>query len=641
MGASAQHADMTSRAFIEIVATVEPWFVRMASATVVVLLTDWLLRDVRWAAGLDAPMPARTERRLLGLVLAGALGQRLVGWDSALTPVFWFSEISTLYVDSMLRAGTLWAAWLERLRLTQAVAPHDSAVVLPVLAGFQALVGPRFGLPVLGGALGGGLGVLLAWALGRRVRSQAFGLAFAAFVAMSPLNLTWSRLSPLCIGCVPHVLLALLVGWEAGRRGSVGFALLAAVVAWTSVYEYQATRVAIPLAAVGIVAGSQRGWRLRRGVLLVLVAAAAFGAIGYALHGDRTLHTLWPAYGGYTGNKGERTLDELVRRNAAVVAVEAQNTVERYFATRRTGWASTVAQPGMQNGGLCLVPVALLGLAGLLSVVRNLRRQWLWLALGLAGFALPALSVMTARRALVFDLAWCAFAAHGLLALVEGAGSGWARPTRQRVAAMALVVLAGWSTLTVFVLNAALSPAAVEHIPFGEAGFGDGIACGRCLEAAKQWTHDMADGAFVVLFDNDLFRENRTSPGGLVAYGKIASLLSGAPDRFLEGYGLMADWDIEPPTPGLIFDKTRMTFADYLESRIARTAATRIIWQFECPTSWERWLAGRLALAGGVVESYATVLGFVSPRHRRSARRHSPSCTSSPKASAKPTSCVA
>jgi hypothetical protein len=601
---------MTVSALLAATAALEPWITLGTAAMIVVLLADRLVGGggTGRPASLDAPLRARTERRLLVLILVVAAATRLLWWDSAVTPVFWFSEIATLYVDRWLHDGSLWPVWVRQLYATQIVGPHDSSIVLPVLAALQAMLGVRFGLPVLSGALFGTLAVLLAWAFGRRIRSPAFGLLFAALVACSPLALTWSRLSGLCIAAPAHVLLALLVGYEAGRRQSLVWAILAGAVAWTSIYEYHAARVAIPLAFAAVLAGSQRAWNVRRGVALVLVSAAAFVAIFYWLHGSTGLRALWPSYGGYAGNKGERTLAEFVSQNLDSVLMEGRNTLERYFAMRRTGWQSTVWNPGVDNGGLSLLPVGLLGMVGLFSVLRRLRRQWLWLAVAAAGFALPALSVMTARRALVFDLAWCAFAAHGLLDVADALGRRLSRTARASAVALVLGLVAVWSFGAVFGLGATMPATYGVHIPFGDAGFSDGIACRRCLEAAKGWQHDIADGAFVVLFDNDAYRENATSPGGLRTYGKIASLAAGQRDRFVELYGLMGGWESEPPAIGPIYDRMRTTFVDELVARLERAAPRRIVWHFERPTAWERVLAARLAIAGSRLETFSTAL---------------------------------
>ena len=514
-----------------------------------------------------------------------------------------------LFVARMLDQGSLWSTWIATLRSTQVSWSHESAVMLPIIAGTQALVGLRFGLPTLEGALMGGLSVVLAWLLGRRMRSPAFGLVFAALIAASPLQLTWSRLGIFYIGAVPHVLLAMLAGWEAGRRGSIALAVATGVIAWASVYEYYAARVAIPLAFVAMAAGAQGSPRPRRGLLMMVAGALAFAGIGFALHPDATLATLWPQYGGYAGSKGEQSVGEFIARNAATAWAEMRKTMDRYFVHRRIGWQDEPLAWGMSYGGLCLLPVAVLGGVGIVATVRRIGRRWPWLVLAVLGLALPALSRMTARRMLVFDVAWCAFAGHGILALADMLGRHASRATRGIAVATAVAVVAIVGATTVFTLDAALPPSARQPIPFGEAGFGDGLACKRCVDAAKAWRDDIADGSFVVLFDNDLRRENPTSPGGLPTYGKIASLQAGAPERFVEAYRLMADrnWDVDGSA---VFDKTRTNFGAYLSEQIEQTTPRRIVWHFERPSAWESWLAGRLVEAGGTAGTFATPLAF-------------------------------
>jgi hypothetical protein len=590
-------------------AAVEPWLRLAVPAVLVALAADRLFgRDVgQRVTRLDGPIDAHTERRLLAVVVAVGLGLRTVGWDDGITPPFWFTQASTLWIDRMLTRGTVWSSWIADFKQTWVGAAPESIFQLPVMAGLQAALGARFGLPVLGGAVFGTLAVVLAWALGRRVRSPAFGLCFAAFVAVSPLQLTWSRIGSYYIGAVPHVLLALLVGWIAGRRGSILLAALAGLVAWGSMYHYFAGRVGIPLAFVGVVAGSQRAWRLPRGIVLVLVAALAFGAVAYELHGETIRRALWPAYGTYPGSKGERDLADFVRQNMESIRLESWFAAERYFTTRRSGSAGSVWVPGLQDGGLVLLPVALLGLVGVVDVLRRIRRQWIWLVFAAAGVALPAFSVMTARRTVVFDVAWCAFAAHGLVEVVDWLGARFARRTRAWAAGVAVALIGAWSAAGVFALSTTL-PSDVQPIPFGEAGFYDGLTCKRCLEAAREWSEDIADDAYVVLFNNDMERENRTSPAGLTMYGKIASLVAGRRDRFVEAYSLMADWDLEPPIRGAIFEKGTHDFASYLTEQIERARPARVVWHFERPTTWERWLAVRLAQAGGEIAWFPTPL---------------------------------
>ena len=111
-----------------------------------------------------------------------------------------------------------------------------------------------------------------------------------------------------------------------------------------------------------------------------------------------------------------------------------------------------------------------------------------------------------------------------------------------------------------------------------------------------------------MLFDSDLYRENRTSPGGLSAYGKLAALAAGAPERFIDGYALLGDWDIEPPAPGPLYGRGRANPADFLRQRIERSTPTRIVWHIERPTPWEGWLVRRLVAAGGEARVFRTPL---------------------------------
>jgi hypothetical protein len=62
----------------------------------------------------------------------------------------------------------------------------------------------------------------------------------------------------------------------------------------------------------------------------------------------------------------------------------------------------------------------------------------------------------------------------------------------------------------------------------------------------------------VILLDSDVYRENSTMPGGLPLYGKTAALAAGHPDRFLDYYAIMSNFDplpaprlgpLAPPAP--------------------------------------------------------------------------------------------
>src|SRR5262245_49354524 len=123
---------MTSADLIELSAVVEPWLRAVAASGVAVLVADRLLsgRPTPRLPGLDAPMPARVERRVLAAVIGLAAFVRLVGWDSGVTPVFWFAQMSTLYVDRILRTDGLWPTCRRLLATTQVTGTHDSPILL-------------------------------------------------------------------------------------------------------------------------------------------------------------------------------------------------------------------------------------------------------------------------------------------------------------------------------------------------------------------------------------------------------------------------------------------------------------------------------------------------------------------------------
>jgi hypothetical protein len=93
-----------------------------------------------------------------------------------------------------------------------------------------------------------------------------------------------------------------------------------------------------------------------------------------------------------------------------------------------------------------------------------------------------------------------------------------------------------------------------------------------------------------------------------VAYGKIATLVAGTPVGSRKRNELMAGIDAEPPRPGAVFDRSSTDWVTYLQAQIRALGAVSHRLDFERPTAWERWLAGRLVEAGGVAESFETPL---------------------------------
>ena len=561
----------------------------------------------RWEAGLT---PARELSWLL-VILLGALLARTLLWDRPLNLPYWFAQTTPLYVAELLKQGTFWQWWGHLFTVYQQTEPHLSALMLPVAALFQLLVGPSLHLAVLVGAFWGVSAVLLGWALGRGAHSKLFGLCFAAFIAVSPLQLVWSRTGGITIGASAHLLLVLWCSFLAGRRRSAGLALLAGVLAWGSLYQYYATRVSIPLALLALACGSNASQPKRWKTLqLVVLPIASFTAIYVAL-GLGIKGTFWPEYAGYVGNQGEGNLLELVTRNLVPVRDQLGKTLQLYFLSFRFSVLdASVWKWGMEFGGISLAPVALLGLLGFFQAAMAWRGNLLWLALVATGLAVPLLSVATPRRLLLFDLGWCALAGLGLLRVLD-----W-RPLQSvslvvpKLLACALFVGLGlWAFASMALLHGAA--AAIEpltSIPFANASWiNDGRSCWRCVEAGHAWQEEIDRNRFIVLFDTDLLRENRTTPGGLPLHGKLAALAAGRERNFVEFYPVVRNFDVEPPRIGAVFDAKAQDFAAYLIERIEAARPDEIVWHFELPTQWERWLAERLSAVGGVASAFESL----------------------------------
>ena len=226
-------------------------------------------------------------------------------------------------------------------------------------------------------------------------------------------------------------------------------------------------RVAIPVGLAALVAGMQHGRASLGEALRVLVASLATLALIYLWARPPGIVAIaWPAYITYPGNKGERSLAELVSKNAAPVAAELPRALARYFLRERAGWETpTWFRWEARSGGLCLAPVAFLGLIGMAVVVRRIRREWLWLLLVGAGFALPVLTHSSARRYLVVDAGWCALAAHGLRAALRSRPARAAPRTAGALTAGFVGTLGVWSFAVVVLSTFVSSPQLSKSLP--------------------------------------------------------------------------------------------------------------------------------------------------------------------------------
>jgi hypothetical protein len=553
----------------------------------------------------------RAERAAVLVVLAWALLTRLGGYASPFQPRNYYAQVSVVYTADALGTGDLGRRWLDQLRNVQVLFEHQSPILAPVTAAMQHILGPSIELPTIVGALWGTLAVLLAWAVGRSVESPAFGVLFAAFVAISPLQITWSRIGGIHIGASPAVLLSICAGWLAGLRGGIGAGLLLGLVAWSCTYFYFAARVGMGLAFVALYAGWRRSGR-GAGRLIALTAAATVGlAVCFLLHrAANPTQSLWPAVQGYVGSRGEAGASDWVKSAAANIAEQTRRAFDAYFWRDRLGpiaartsatpspWIGTLLAPGMSGGGLLFVPVLVFGAIGLVSCLRHPIDRGLWVALAIAGWLPAVLSVPTARRFLVFDLGWCALAAFGLLSLLE---SSLLRPStgagRWRWGCAVLAAIALWSAAALG-LSWMSAPSQQAFIPFGDSGFGDGSTCLGCIRTGRVWQEEIQAGRMVVMFDTDVYRENPTMPGGVPLYGKTAALAAGHPGRFLDFYAVASNYDPEPPRPGPIAPVPPADVIGAVGARIEAEHPDAIVWWFTQPNAWEQRLIDALVQAG-------------------------------------------
>lgn len=586
--------------------------VALGAALAVVAGTVVLAWRCRRLPATPLPSPSRrVELLLLTVIFAATVVTRTVLGDAAWHPRWYFAQSTTLFAARALERSTLLADWLEALTRTQVTWPHDSAVFFPVAVAIQAWLGPSDRLPLVVGAIWGTAGVVLAWLCGRALVSPWFGLVFAGTVAASPLQLAWSRLGSLPVAAATHVLLVVWLMHRAGSRASIPLALCAGLASWASVYHHFLARIALPAGLVALVQGLRHGRSgVRRAAPVVFVAigtvVAAATAVRYAGGAG-----LWPNYTGYVGNRGEERLVDVWRTAREAVDRHLPRALALSFVRDRAGslpflWGfaahgttTDVTTPGMASGGLTLVPIAALGLAGLTLAMRRPWRNAVWLTLVAGGLALPVLGAPSARRFLVFDLGWCALAALALTRLLDA--RPWSRLGTGVRGTLAVGLPAGllvWTAATTATLWRALPWRHVE-IPFGESGFGDGLTCLGCAELGRRWAQDVADGTVVISVDSDLYRENPTSPAGVLLYGKLAALTAGRRHAFIDLYSALRGFEIEHPHVRHFFDPRRFDGPRFLAALVETLQPRTIAWDFVQPTGWEEALIARLVEAGG------------------------------------------
>src|SRR5262245_1154721 len=456
---------MTARALLAFSAVVDRGCAAAALLAVVALGLRALIRAPRETSttAVWERFGARGERLLLASILGAAALVRCVGWNSGLTPNYVFADVNVLWAAALLGHP---AAWRERVILHVADGVNQlpqSALLVPVAAAVQAVIGASLHLSVLIGAVFGLASVLFAWWLGREIESRVFGLLFASFVAVSPLQITWSRLGYMAMPGEAHLLLVLALAYAAGKRASPRLGLLAAGATWGTLYQYYAARIAIPLAFVALGAGlTARRPRLGQSLAVVAVFVGLLGACYAALRPEARPDPGWV---------GSEPVVKMARNLPLALRV--------YFWEQRvTSTGPTALTAGMEAGGLVLAPVALLGFLGTIRCFVAPVRRGFWLVFPAAALVGPTLSVVTARRLLHFDVAWCALATHGMIVLLD---SRLVRAVSARAAAVAtvamLAALGSWSFAAMVLLDRTIPGHAETMIPFGESGGGQGRDC--------------------------------------------------------------------------------------------------------------------------------------------------------------------
>src|SRR5262245_29065249 len=378
-----------------------------------ILLVARMLRRRTPAAG-PLAIDTATERRAMLVVVVWVLVSRLVGYASAQQPRWYFAGVSILHIADLLRDPGAWRHWLASLWNLQIIWEHESPIQAPVAALVQRVLGPSIELPTIVGTVWAVLAVLVAWRLGRAVETPAYGVLFAAFVAVAPLQIAWARLGGIYIGAIAAVLCVAWTAWVAGQRGGALAAFASGCVAWSSVYFYFPARVGLGLVFVALWGGWRRsGGHLRRLAVLTIATAAGLAACVLLAHAMSPRQSLWPTYTGYLGSRDEATPWDWLGSAWLTVREQAESTLKKYFWSERMADvaallrvpAGSALEPGMTAGGLVLLPVLLLGAIGLVQCLRHPVEHGLWLALAVGGLLPAILGDPSARRFIVLDAA--------------------------------------------------------------------------------------------------------------------------------------------------------------------------------------------------------------------------------------------
>lgn len=553
---------------------------------------------------------------LVGIVTLGA-GLRLIWWDLPLTAPWSFSQIEPLLVMDLIERGQVLEEWKRSWENFQTVTPVSSPFLIPISVALYKILPLNFHTPALTGGLMGICSLPIVFMLGRTVAGPFFGLLLAGFFAASPLEVVWSRTAGVPYAGTPHFILSLIFGYLAGKRKSYMLGMFAGLLTWCSLYYYFALRMVFPLTFLAIFCGlldndSREVKRDYVAMLAVFASALIIVLACFVLFGNEKLNSiLWPTFHGYPGNKGEIGVSDFYEKNITHVLKELPSIFRFYFYEGRGGSELLTAEPfwGLDGGGWCNLSVIILGLLGLSALFAKPTKLVFWSGIFVCGVLIPLLSRSMPRRFLVMDLAWSAFAAEGLL-LVIGAIYYTSRTRVAVVTVLFFTALSAWTLLSISHFNLKLDRG-VQPIPWGQSfnqdGIADGLTCLRCLDLGKELAEKIKQNELVVLVDSDYRREGLAIPAGLSVYGHLAGLSAGRVENFVDFYrkSLVIP---APPLRALLFVE-KDPVAEDLPTRISRIKPRKVVFHFERPNVWERWLTRQLEAIGGTAHEFATPLG--------------------------------
>jgi len=562
-----------------------------------------------------------TDRTLVLGLVAFSLALRLIAVGTELNPTFHPALNTVLFVHDLLRERGIVGIvehWKSLFSSTQEFSyVQRSAVAFPISAAVQRVLGPSLSLPALVGALHSTVGVVLAWVIGRSCGGRLFGMLFAGFLAISPVQILWSRIGGLYIVCVPHVLLGMWCAQACARRRSIALALLTAAVAGSSVYSYFAARLLVPLGFLTLLLVSLR---VGTGPMRLVALLAAFIAPLAAplLWWHRGIFDIfWPHLDG--GFVGEPTW-----RNLFAAAAERFASAGNWWATPRViFWAGRLnpwERPsgwGIASGGMHFIPTLFLGSLGFALAIGEVRRHVEWVLLGVLGYFVAALSGAETRRLLPFDIAWsyyCALACVWLLSL-QSLRRWHATLTR---AVLGLIVGGGlWSLLAIMLLTGNATQER-SPIPFGVGTIGEAITCMPCTTLSRRWRDRIRENEMVVLLDTDYERDARMFAMPLRGYGELAALEAGRPEGFVHFYDVWKNRRLNWTAGPIEYGAPPYDVVAHLQGVVTRTRPSRLSWYFNVPTQWERALAVALERSGSrreALKNYWDDSNTVGPSH--------------------------